>query len=83
MKIIHFEVKIHLVTYIKLQGYFNSLRSEKVGTGIKITILCPGPVFSDLLRSASTENAGEVSNLLNEIIVSIKKIILISYPFSI
>ena len=43
-----------------LQGYFNSLRSEKVGTGIKITILCPGPVFSDLLKSASTEKAGEV-----------------------
>ena len=43
-----------------LQGYFNSLRSEKVGTGIAITILCPGPVFSDLLKSASTEKAGEV-----------------------
>jgi len=45
-----------------INGYFNSLRTEKVGTGIKITILCPGPVFSDLLRSASTENAGEAMN---------------------
>ena len=50
------------------QGYFNSLRIEKVGTGIKVTILCPGPVFSDLLKSASTENAGEVSDFEYNII---------------
>ena len=52
---------IAFIELISFKGYFNSLRSEKVGTGIKITILCPGPVFSDLLKSASTENAGEVS----------------------
>lgn len=45
-----------------INGYFNSLRTEKVGTGITVTILCPGPVFSDLLKSASTENAGEAMN---------------------
>ena len=47
------------------QGYFNSLRTEKLGTGIKVTILCPGPVFSDLLKSAATEKAGEVKSKIN------------------
>lgn len=45
-----------------LHGYFESLRSEKLGSGINITMICPGPVVSNLLRVAATENAGEKFN---------------------
>ncbi|XP_023334249.1 dehydrogenase/reductase SDR family member 7-like isoform X3 [Eurytemora carolleeae] len=42
-----------------LHGYFESLRNEKVGSGIDITMLCPGPTFSNLLQVAATEKFGE------------------------
>ena len=31
-----------------------------MATGITVTMLCPGPTFSNLLAGAATENAGEV-----------------------
>ena len=31
-----------------------------MGTGISITMLCPGPTFSNLLAVAATEKPGEV-----------------------
>lgn len=42
-----------------LHGYFESLRNEKVDSGIEICMLCPGPTFSSLLEVAATEQAGE------------------------
>jgi len=42
-----------------VHGYFESLRSEKVGTGLEVCMLCPGPTFSSLLEVASTEKPGE------------------------
>jgi len=42
-----------------VHGYFESLRSEKVGTGLEVCMLCPGPTFSNLLEVASTEKQGE------------------------
>ena len=42
-----------------LHGYFESLRTEKMATGIKVTMLCPGPTFSNLLAGAATEKPGE------------------------
>jgi len=42
-----------------INGYFDSLRTEKVGTDIKVCVMCPGPVFSNLLSIAATEKAGE------------------------
>ena len=33
-----------------VHGYFESLRTEKVGAGVEVCLLCPGPTFSDLLR---------------------------------
>jgi len=42
-----------------VHGYFESLRSEKVGTGLEVCMLCPGPTFSNLLEVASTETLGE------------------------
>jgi len=45
-----------------LHGYFESLRTEKMATGISVTMLCPGPTFSNLLAVAATENRGEAFN---------------------
>lgn len=42
-----------------INGYFDSLRTEKVGTDIRVSIMCPGPVFSNLLSIAATEKPGE------------------------
>lgn len=42
-----------------LHGYFESLRNESVGSGVSVVMLCPGPTFSSLLQSASTEKVGE------------------------
>lgn len=42
-----------------LQGYFNSLRIEKLGTNLAVTLLCPGPVFSNFLAESFTSKTGE------------------------
>jgi len=42
-----------------LHGYFESLRTEKMGTGISVCMLCPGPTFSSLLEVAATETPGQ------------------------
>jgi len=42
-----------------IHGYFESLRTEKIGTGVKVCLLCPGPTFSNLLEVAATEQAGQ------------------------
>ena len=45
------------------QGYFETARSELAPKGISITMLCPGPVFSDILTACATEKPGEVRGL--------------------
>lgn len=42
-----------------IHGYFESLRTEKMGSGVEVCLLCPGPTFSDLLEVAATEKPGE------------------------
>lgn len=42
-----------------IQGYFNSLRSEKLGSNLAVTLLCPGPVFSNFLSESFTAKTGE------------------------
>merc|ERR1719431_2444530 len=42
-----------------LHGYFESLRTEKMGTGLSVCMLCPGPTFSSLLEVAATETPGQ------------------------
>merc|ERR1712080_418668 len=37
-----------------IHGYFESLRTEKMGSGLSISLLCPGPTFSNLLEVAAT-----------------------------
>ncbi|CAG7816755.1 unnamed protein product [Allacma fusca] len=42
-----------------IQGYFNSLRMEMYGKNVDVTLLCPGPVYSDIGDNAFTTKAGE------------------------
>lgn len=42
-----------------LQGYFDCLRVEKAGCGLDITMFCPGPVDSNLLKVCFTEEKGK------------------------
>ena len=37
-----------------LHGYFESLRNESYHRGIRITMVCPGPVFSEIITRAYT-----------------------------
>ncbi|OXA62629.1 Dehydrogenase/reductase SDR family member 7 [Folsomia candida] len=43
-----------------LHGYFNSLRNETYTDNIDVTLICPGPVFSPILRNAFTSKLGQV-----------------------
>ncbi|KAG4070076.1 hypothetical protein HA402_013736 [Bradysia odoriphaga] len=45
-----------------LHGYFEALRNELGSNKISITMLCPGPVFSDIVREAFTTKIGEKVN---------------------
>lgn len=42
-----------------LHGYFRTLMAEKLGGNIAVTLLCPGPTFSNLLPSCFTSKQGE------------------------
>lgn len=42
-----------------LHGYLGALRREKVHTNIHVTLLCPGPVFSNFLKESFTAQPGE------------------------
>lgn len=46
-----------------IHGYFNSLRNEKFNKNISVTLLCPGPTFSNFLSEAFTDKAGEKYNI--------------------
>ncbi|XP_059477414.1 dehydrogenase/reductase SDR family member 7 isoform X2 [Neocloeon triangulifer] len=45
-----------------LHGYFESLRSEKLGSKLKVTMLCPGPVYTGFLAESFTAVPGEKFN---------------------
>ncbi|KAG0713144.1 Dehydrogenase/reductase SDR family member 7 [Chionoecetes opilio] len=42
-----------------LHGYFESLRTEKMGQGLHVTLVCPGAVESNLADVCFTERPGE------------------------
>ncbi|XP_021379907.1 dehydrogenase/reductase SDR family member 7-like isoform X2 [Mizuhopecten yessoensis] len=42
-----------------IQGWFDSLRVEMIDKNVSVTNICPGPVFSNILAVAFTENEGE------------------------
>lgn len=50
--------------FIYGQGWFDSLRLEVFENNIHVTNLCPGPVFSNILDIAFTEEIGKVYLLL-------------------
>ncbi|KAK3090809.1 hypothetical protein FSP39_014840, partial [Pinctada imbricata] len=43
-----------------LQGWFDALRIEGYEYNINVTMVCPGPVFSEALQHAFTENEGQI-----------------------
>ncbi|XP_071080910.1 dehydrogenase/reductase SDR family member 7-like [Haliotis cracherodii] len=43
-----------------LHGWFECLRIEQYSNNIKVTMVCPGPVFSSLMSIAMTEEKGKV-----------------------
>nr|CAD7263453.1 unnamed protein product [Timema shepardi] len=42
-----------------LHGYLNSLRNEKHGQNLDVTLFCPGPVFTNFLAESFTGKANE------------------------
>ena len=48
------------------QGYFESLRIEAHSYGIRVTMACPGPVYSRILENLYTETLGKTQNLETE-----------------
>ncbi|KAJ8954594.1 hypothetical protein NQ318_003125 [Aromia moschata] len=40
-------------------GYFKSLQNEKMNENINVTLLCPGPVFTNFLAESFTGKEGE------------------------
>jgi hypothetical protein len=44
------------------KGYFDALRIEKLASNITVTLLCPGPVYSNFLAESFTGRTGEVSS---------------------
>lgn len=53
-------------TKFALHGYFEALRTEASQRKIKVTLLCPGPVFSNVLMNSFTSKPGEVVNKAHE-----------------
>jgi len=50
-----------------LHGYFETARTELYPKGVAVTMLLPGPVFSDLLTACATSKHGEkLGNKMNE-----------------
>lgn len=43
-----------------IQGWFNSLRAEVYDRNITVTNICPGPVFSNILKGSFTGKSGEM-----------------------
>jgi dehydrogenase/reductase SDR family protein 7 len=42
-----------------IHGYFNALRTEKTGKNIAVTLLCPGPTYTNFLQESFTEKEGQ------------------------
>jgi short-subunit dehydrogenase len=49
--------------YFNKQGWFETLRIEGYSHNINVTMVCPGPVFSEILMHAFTETKEKVSKL--------------------
>lgn len=49
-----------MVTVVTHQGYYNTLRMEVNEHGIGVTLICPGPVQTDVVANAFTEDVNKV-----------------------
>lgn len=49
-----------------LHGYFETIRMESYSRGIKVTMLCPGPVFSNLINRAFTAVPGQTAGTVHD-----------------
>lgn len=49
-----------------LHGYFETARIEGYSRGIAVTMLCPGPVFSNLISRAFTATPGQVAGTVHD-----------------
>ncbi|ELT96525.1 hypothetical protein CAPTEDRAFT_143106 [Capitella teleta] len=56
----------YALTKFALHGWFESLRFEGFSENIKVTMICPGPVFSNLLKNCFTGQKGQVQMGSNE-----------------
>jgi len=43
------------------QGYFHCLAAEVFQHNVSVTVVCPGPVVSNVIAAAYTDKIGEVS----------------------
>jgi len=42
-----------------INGYFNTVRTEVADSGINVTIVCPGPVATDIIKNAHSGSSGK------------------------
>ncbi|KAK9886811.1 hypothetical protein WA026_018462 [Henosepilachna vigintioctopunctata] len=42
-----------------VHGYFNALRAEKIGRNLAVSIICPGPTFTNFLSESFTNTIGQ------------------------
>ncbi|ELU00489.1 hypothetical protein CAPTEDRAFT_167067 [Capitella teleta] len=52
----------YCLTKFALHGWFDSLRIESCSDDIKVTMICPGPVFSDITKHCFTGQKGQLLN---------------------
>lgn len=51
----------HMLCALHLQGWFDALRLELVASNINVTMVCSGPVFTQIRKQAFTQHIGTVS----------------------
>ena len=63
-----------MVTVVTRQGYYNTLRMEVNEHGIGVTLVCPGPVQTDVVANAFTEDVNKVWKNQGNLVLSTKLI---------
>lgn len=53
-------IALHRFLVLTFQGYFNTLRMEVNEHDIGVTLVCPGPVQTDVVANAFTEDVNKV-----------------------
>lgn len=53
---------LKILNFDSIQGWYQSLRAEVSDKNIDVTIVCPGPVKSNIIENAFTGTSGQVSH---------------------